>query len=83
MVRTQILLDEPQYESVRRLAHIHRISFAEAVRHLLARGLQVGLGPGPGKLGAAGLLDVAGIGIGGPADLSEKHDKYLEQDVKE
>lgn len=83
MVRTQILLDEPQYESVRRLAHIHRISFAEAVRHLLARGLEVGLGPGPGKLGAAGLLDVAGIATGGPDDLAENHDSYLDKDLSE
>jgi hypothetical protein len=83
MVRTQILLDEPQYESVRRLAHVHRISFAEAVRHLLARGLEVGLGPGPGKLGAGGLLEAAGIARGGPRDLGERHDKFLDKDLPE
>lgn len=83
MVRTQVMLDEPQYESVRTLAHVHRISFAEAVRLLLARGLEVGLGTGPVKLGAAGLLDLAGIVSGGPADLGERHDSYLDEDLPE
>jgi len=74
------MLSEGQHERVRRLAHIHRISFAEAVRRLLDRGLEEGLGTGPGRSGAAGLLELAGAASGGPPDLAERHDDYLDED---
>jgi len=80
MVRTQIMLDEMQMESVRRLAHVHRISLAEAVRRLVQKGLEMGLGPGADKAGACGLLAIAGLAGGGPADLGSNHDKYLEEE---
>lgn len=80
MVRTQVMLSEAQHENVRRLAHIHRISFAEAVRRLLDLGLEEGLGTGPGKSGAAGLLELAGAVSGGPKDLAAEHDRYLDED---
>lgn len=80
MVRTQIMLTQEQFESIRRLAHGHRISFAEAVRRIVQKGLEVGLGPGPGKTGAAGLLELKGIGREGPKDLGKKHDRYLNKE---
>lgn len=80
MVRTQVMLSKTQHDNVRSLAHIHRISFAEAVRRLLDRGLQEGLGTGPGKSGAAGLLELAGAASGGPHDLAAEHDRYLDED---
>jgi len=81
MVRTQVLLDEAQHEAIRGLAHLHRISFSEAVRQLVDKGLAVGVGPGRGKRGAGGLLEIAGIATGGPSDLAEKHDSYLDEDL--
>lgn len=81
MVRTQVMLDNAQIERVRRVAHVHGISFAEAVRRLLCRGLDAGLQADdlPGRSPAA-LLKLSGIARGGPRDLAVNHDKYLAKD---
>jgi hypothetical protein len=76
--RTQIQLEEAQYEQIRRIAHRERISFAAAVRRLLDSAL--GGVDGDRPRGAAALLGVAGVARGGPPDLAERHDEYLAED---
>ncbi len=80
MIRTQVQLDERQYERVRRLAHRKRISISEAVRRLLGKGLRSG-GEDVEEPTAGSLLDLAGIGRSGLKDLGRNHDRYLEDDL--
>jgi len=87
MVRTQIQLEEAQYEQIRRMAHRERISMSEAVRRLLRRGMAQGEPERP--RGAAALLGLAGIGdsgrvrdlVGsvesGVSDLGTRHREHL------
>lgn len=78
MVRTQIQLDEAQYEEIRRLAHAERISLAAAIRRLIDQALSGGK---PRRAhGARALLDVAGIAKSGLGDLGRRHDEYLAED---
>lgn len=79
MVRTQIQLEESQYEQIRRMAHRERISMAEAVRRLVRRGLAEGESDRP--TGAAALLSLAGIASSGLGDLGRRHDDYLAEDL--
>jgi len=78
MVRTQIQLDEAQYEEIRRLAHSERISLAAAIRRLIDQALRGGKPRQP--RGARALLDVAGIAKSGLGDLGRRHDEYLAED---
>jgi len=79
MVRTQIQLEEAQYEQIRRMAHRERISMSEAVRRLVRRGMAQGEPERP--RGAAALLGLAGIGDSGLGDLGRRHDEYLADDL--
>jgi hypothetical protein len=82
MIRTQIQIDERQYEMVRRMAHRKRISISEAVRRLIGRGLKGGDAE-PEETGAGALLRIAGMGRSGLRDLGRRHDRYLaEQEGK-
>ncbi len=78
MVRTQIQLDDEQYEEIRRLAHRQRTSLAAAVRRLLDEALHAGKPRRP--RGARALLGVAGVADSGLGDLGRRHDKYLAED---
>ena len=80
MIRTQIQLEEKQYEAIRRLAHKHRISMSEAVRRLVTAGLAAGRNPIQQPSGARALLALAGIGKSGLGDLGRRHDDYLAED---
>ena len=80
MVRSQIQFEPAQYEQIRRLAHRERISIAEAVRRLVNRGLSMG-GELEASPRAAALLDLAGFASGGPRDLAQRHDEYLDEDL--
>ena len=80
MVRTQIQLDEEQYEAVRRLAHRQRLSLAAAIRKLIDEALH---GKRPRRArGARALLGVAGVGSSGLGDLGRRHDHYLAEEGK-
>jgi len=76
MVRTQVQFEEKQYETIRRLAHRHRISVAAAIRNLVDRGLKLGLDFAPRK-DRSPLLKLAGAGASGVSDLGRRHDDYL------
>jgi len=76
MVRTQVQFEEKQYETIRRLAHRHRLSVAAAIRQLVDLGLREGLEPAPRKDRSA-LLALAGTGASGVNDLGRRHDDYL------
>jgi hypothetical protein len=78
MVRTQIQLEERQYEALRRIAHRKRISLSEAVR----QSIEISIGQGteePGRpTGARALLDLAAVGKSNLGDLGRAHDRYLD-----
>ncbi len=76
MVRTQVQLEEKQYETVRRLAHRHRISVAAAIRRLVDLGLKEGFDSVP-KRDRSSLLELAGTGASGIKDLGRRHDEFL------
>jgi hypothetical protein len=78
MVRTQIQLEEEQYEEIRRLAHRERISLSAAIRRLLDQALHGG--ERERARGARSLLDLAGIARSGLGDLGRHHDEYLAGD---
>lgn len=82
MVRTQIQLEETQYDAIRRLAHRRHISMSETVRRLVAVGLREGLDEGARPTGAESLLRLAGIARSGLPDLGRRHDDYLEEDFE-
>jgi hypothetical protein len=79
MIRTQIQLEERQYQRLRQLAHSNRVSLAETVRRLLDQ--QLGLAAeGEDRCGPRALLDIAGIGRSGLGDLGRNHDHWLAED---
>lgn len=78
MIRTQIQLEESQYQEIRKIAHRQRISMAEAIRRLLRQGLGRGAAAGPS--GPEALLQLAGVGRSGLGDLGRRHDDYLAED---
>lgn len=79
MVRTQIQLTEAQAESLKKLAHRHRVSVAELVRRgvdqVLASGLSADIDQKKRKAAAA-----AGRFRSGRKDVSVRHDHYLAED---
>ena len=81
MRRTQIQLEESQYEALREFAHRERISMSEAVRRLLAERLTANKEePKPKRSGAEALLSVAGKYRSGYKDIGRRHDEYLAED---
>lgn len=82
MVRTQVQLEERQYERLRRIAHQKRISLSEAVRQAVDAGLKHGFDTAADELnGAEALLRLAAIGASGLRDLGREHDRYLSEDA--
>ena len=79
MVRTQIQLEEKQYELIRRLAHRKKISISETVRRLIRIGLRSRL-EDEERPRAEALLKIAGIAKSGVKDLGRRHDHYLTED---
>lgn len=79
MVRTQVQLTERQYERIRNLSHRDRLSIAEVVRRLIAKGLEEGPEQGNEERTRT-LLQLAGIGRSELGDLARRHDDYLAED---
>ncbi len=77
MRRTQVQLEEAQYEQIRRMAAREGVSISAAIRRLLDRGMAAGEAKGPA--GAKALLALAGIAEG-PSDLGRRHDHYLSEE---
>jgi len=77
MRRTQIYLEPELAESLDRLAEQRRTSRAEIIREAARRFVQ----GEEGKYGS--ILELAGLGHGGPGDVSERHDEYLVDDKLE
>lgn len=79
MHRTLIQLDEPLYEQLRCLAFEKGISLSATVRELLSK--VIGRGRRRKKTKVSQLKFI-GCGISKvlPKDISENHDKYLEED---
>lgn len=81
MIRTQIQLEERQYEQVRRRAYERRVSISEVVRRLVDEGLRATEQPQPAP-DARVLLELAGIGNSGLPDLGRRHDDYFAEDAE-
>lgn len=63
MIRTQVQLEDDQYEQIRRLAESSRVSIAQTVRQLLRQGLRLVGGEEALKTThAREVLKIAGIG---------------------
>jgi hypothetical protein len=79
MLRTQIQLTEKQHRLLRTAAQREGVSIAEVVRRCVARFFQEE-SPGRGKLyaRAAGLVGTFND-PGGAADMSSRHDEYLDE----
>ena len=73
MVKTQIYLNEEEYEAVRGLSYKERISISKIIRRLIDENL---LPSKKKKNGAAWLLSIAGTLHDDKPDVSEKHDDY-------
>lgn len=74
MIKTQIYLNETEYEAVRGLSYKERMSISKIIRRLIDENL---LTPAKKKKsGAAWLLSIAGTLHDTKTDVSEKHDDY-------
>ncbi len=82
MLRTQIQLEERQYEALRAIAHRKRLSLSEVVRRAVDVGLEHGLEKSPEASGTELLLGLAGVSKSGLRDLGRAHDRYLALDTK-
>ena len=71
MRRTRLLLEQSQYEELEAMADQTGRSISQPVRDMVSDTL----GRRPRR--RTRLLDLAGMVKGGPADLGEKHDRYL------
>ena len=71
MHRTQLLLEEWQYEELKVMSEREGRSISELVREMVSERL--------GRRGfrSTALADLAGLVKEGPADLGENHDYYL------
>jgi hypothetical protein len=76
MVRTQLQLDEPTYEALRRVAHRRRTSMSSVVRDILHEHLQIKGSTDYTK------LSFIGAGASGRSDVSERHDELLAEDFR-
>lgn len=72
MVRTQISLSEEQYLAIKRIAVERGISLSAVIRETVDTLLALS-----SRSAVEGLLSIAGMASGGPADVSERHDDYL------
>lgn len=77
MVRTQIQLEEAQWQQLRDIAHREGISVAEAVRRAVDRMLEEHQQAQRWQKERA--LSVVGHFASGLPDVSEAHDRYLEE----
>jgi predicted transcriptional regulator len=71
MRRTQIYLDPELASSLDRLAEQRKTSRAEIIREAARRFVRIE------DEGYGSILGLAGLGHGGPGDVSERHDEYL------
>ena len=71
MHRTQLLLEEWQYEELKAMAEQSGRSISDVVRVVLTAHFQ------SRRPRAEGLADLAGLVKEGPSDIGENHDKYL------
>jgi len=74
MVRTQIQLTEEQAEKLKRLAAQRGVSMAAVLREAVD-----GLPAGDDEARWERALSVIGIASGDGANVSEEHDRYLEE----
>lgn len=76
-VRTQVLLERRQYDSLKRLAYERRSSLSAIVRelldHALGRDTETGEAVREVRLAFVG----SGLDIGGKCDVARRHDDYL------
>lgn len=77
MVRTQIQLEEAQWQQLREIAHREGISVAEAVRRAVDNMLEEKQKAYRWRKEQA--LGVVGRFASGLQDVSENHDRYLEE----
>ncbi|MHB9134171.1 MAG: ribbon-helix-helix protein, CopG family [Armatimonadota bacterium] len=73
MVRTQIQLDEPTYEALRRIAHKRHASMSAIAREILSEHLSVQEGRKPSR------FSFVAAGASGHADTSAQHDEVLSE----
>jgi len=74
MVRTQLQLDKPTYEALRRVAHRRRTSMSSVVREILHDHLDIKERVDYTK------LSFIGSGSSKEGDISTRHDDYLAED---
>ena len=75
MVRTQVQLDEEQFEQLKALASAEGVSMAELIR----RGVALVLGTSDREARHRTMLSALGTLTGGPPDLATNHDHYLNE----
>lgn len=73
MVKTQIYLNETEYEALRGLSYKERISISKIIRRLVDENL---LTSTKKKSGVDWLLSIAGTLHDTKTDIAEKHDDY-------
>jgi hypothetical protein len=71
MHRTQLLLEEWQYEELKAMAEQTGRSMSDVLRGLITAQL------GPRRSRSKGVADLAGMVKDGPSDLGTNHDHYL------
>ena len=71
MVRTQLQLDEPTYEALRRVAHRRRISMSSLVREILHEQLSIREGSEVPR------FSFIAAGASGHHDTAVRHDEVL------
>lgn len=74
MIKTQIYLNEEEYEAVRGLSYKERISISKIIRRLIDENLLIT--PKKKKSGVQALLDMAGTLHDTKTDVSVRHDDY-------
>lgn len=78
MVRTQIQLSEQQYKALKRLSELRKVSMAELIRQGVDGILKSSASISDGERRKRAIA-VAGRFHSGKSDVSEKHDKYLDE----
>lgn len=76
MVRTQVQLTEQQYQALKRVAEMKKVSMAELIRQGVDRVLKTSASL-DGEERKKRALDIAGRFHSGRSDISEKHDEYM------
>ncbi len=78
MVRTQIQLTPDEAEAVKRIATEKGVSMAQVIRESIDAYVRSAARPGR-EQARQRALSIIGIAHGGPKDLAERHDEYLEE----